>query len=59
MANTKGFDFIIKSIGKINKEIRPKLKIVSYAIDENWLNYILNLAKENEVNLEILEKCFI
>ena len=50
----KGFDLVIKSIGKVPKDIRPDLKIVGYYSDVRWLNYLKELANLNEVNLEIL-----
>ncbi|WP_462316304.1 glycosyltransferase family 4 protein [Methanobrevibacter sp.] len=54
MAPPKGFDFIVKSIGKIDKEIRPKLVITSYSSVSYWKNYIEQLAKDCDVELEIL-----
>lgn len=50
----KGFDFIIKSIAHIEKSIRPKLIIVTYNIQDNLLEYIKQLAKSKDVELEIL-----
>ena len=51
----KGFDFIINSLGKVDDTIRPKLKIVGYASNKDWLNQLRDLAKINDVDLEILE----
>ena len=51
----KGFDFIIRSIGKIDKKIRPKLIITGYASKIRWKNYLIQLAKEEQVELELLE----
>lgn len=51
----KGFDFIIKSVGKIDESIRPQLKIVGYASNKSWLNHLIGLAENNNVDLEILQ----
>ena len=51
----KGFDFIIKSLGKVEKDIRPILKIVGYASSDKWLNYLKELADLNDVEFEVLE----
>lgn len=50
----KGFDFVIRSISKIDKEIRPKFIIVGYASNGAWLNKIELLANELDVELEII-----
>lgn len=51
---TKGFEFIIKSIAKVDKNIRPKFLIVGYASDIPWSNYLKLLAKKLNVDLEII-----
>lgn len=50
----KGFDFIIRSISKVNKNIRPKFIIVGYRSDEKWANYLKSLAHELNVDLELI-----
>ena len=51
---TKGFDFLIKSIAKVDINIRPKFLIVGYLSDVNWTNYLKSLARDLNVELEIL-----
>ncbi|MCE7985816.1 MAG: glycosyltransferase [Caldilinea sp. CFX5] len=50
----KGFDFIIKSLGQIPIDKRPKLKIVCNIIQEPEKAYIVALASHYQVNLEIV-----
>ena len=50
---SKGFDFIIKSLARIDSKIRPKFIIVSNSVDEKWKNYLENLAIKVDVELEI------
>jgi len=50
----KGYDFIIRSISKIPKDIRPELVIVGNSSDELWVEYLKNLAQENGVDMDIL-----
>ncbi len=50
----KGYDFLIKSIAHIPKEERPELVIVGNSSDEGWVSYLKELAKEKEVELDIL-----
>lgn len=52
---TKGYDFIIRSLGLIDKEIRPRLIIIANHSEIEWKNYIERLADELEVELEILD----
>ena len=52
----KGFDFIINAVSEIDIAIRPKLVIVSYHVVESWKERIIKLAKEKNVDLEILEE---
>lgn len=49
----KGFDFIIRSIGKIEEKIRPELLIVSDLANIHWKNYLENLAAQFKVKLRI------
>lgn len=51
---SKGYDFIIRSLSLINKEIKPNFIIVSNSKDEIWEKYLNELAEKLEVNLEIL-----
>lgn len=50
----KGFDFVIKSISKVDKSIRPKFLIVGYSKDKKWIGYLKSLSDELGVELEIL-----
>jgi len=50
----KGYDFIIRSISKIPKDIRPELVIVGNSSDELWVEYLKNLAQKNGVDMDIL-----
>ncbi|ALM76389.1 glycosyltransferase [Thermococcus barophilus] len=50
---SKGFDFIIRSLSRINSKIRPKLIIVSNTIDKDWKIYLEQLATKLNVKLEI------
>lgn len=50
----KGFDFIIRSISKVDKNIRPKFIIVGYYSSDGWLNEIISLANDLDVELQIL-----
>ena len=53
MSVTKGFDFIIKSLVKLDQEKRPLFIIVSDRDTNDWGNYITHLANELGVDLEI------
>ena len=50
----KGFDFVIRSISKVDKDIRPKFIIVGYSGNNICVNKIKTLAKDLDVELEIL-----
>ena len=50
----KGYDFVIRSISRIPKDIRPELVIVGNSSDELWVEYLKNLAEEKNVKLDIL-----
>jgi glycosyltransferase involved in cell wall biosynthesis len=52
---TKGYDFIIKSLGLIEEEIRPKFIIIANHSEIEWKNYIKQLANDLKVELEILD----
>jgi glycosyltransferase involved in cell wall biosynthesis len=49
----KGYDFLIKSISLIPKEVRPPLRIVGNATMPQEYSFLLNLAQANDVDLEI------
>lgn len=49
----KGFDFIIKALGKIDEKIRPELLIVSDLANIRWKNYLESLAAQFNVKLRI------
>ena len=50
----KGFDFIINSLSKIDKEMRPELIIVSDQGIIAWKNHLQDLATNLNVKLRIL-----
>lgn len=50
----KGFEFILKSLGKIEDKIRPELVIVSDHGNIHWKNYLEKLAAKLDVKLRIL-----
>lgn len=50
----KGYDFLIKSISHIPKDQRPELVIVGNSSDEGWVNYLKDLAKNKDVELDIM-----
>ena len=50
----KGFHFIIKSLSKIDANMRPELIIVSDQGNIHWKNYLKNLATKLKVKLRVL-----
>jgi glycosyltransferase involved in cell wall biosynthesis len=52
---TKGYDFTVRSLALIDKQIRPKFIIVSNYSPIEWKNYIENLANKLGVELTILD----
>jgi glycosyltransferase involved in cell wall biosynthesis len=50
----KGFEFILKSLGKIDEKTRPELVIVSDLVNTHWKNYLENLAYQIKVKLKVL-----
>lgn len=50
----KGYDFLIRSISNIPMDMRPELVIVGNSSDELWVDYLKTLAKEKEVDIDIL-----
>lgn len=52
---TKGYDFLIESLSCINPEIRPKLVIAANHSIEEWKQYIVGLAQNLHVELEIMD----
>lgn len=51
---SKGFDFIIKSIGHIPEKCRPLLSIISDLSDDRYLTNLRNIANEYHVNCEFI-----
>ena len=49
----KGYDFLIRSIANIPKDIRPELVIVGNSSDELWVDYLKTLAEEKGVVLDL------
>jgi glycosyltransferase involved in cell wall biosynthesis len=54
--NTKGYDFLIRSLGLIDIKIRPRLVIASNMTDPRWEVYLGRLAGAVGVDLSI-KKC--
>jgi glycosyltransferase involved in cell wall biosynthesis len=52
---TKGYDFIIKSLALIEPEKRPRFVIAANHSVPKWKNYLVELANELEVEMEILD----
>ena len=50
----KGYDFIINSLARVDEKVRPKLIIVSNMGDEQWKDYLREMATGLGVDLEIL-----
>lgn len=50
---SKGFDFCIKSLARIDSKIYPKFIIVCNSVDVGWKNYLEQLAIKVGVELEI------
>lgn len=50
----KGFEFILKSLSKIDVNLRPELVIVSDQGNNHWKNYLKDLALKLNVNMKIL-----
>jgi len=50
---SKGFDFIIRSLSRVDPKIRPKFIIVSNIVDNEWKMYLEQLAIKLNVKLEI------
>ena len=49
----KGFDFIIRALSLVKKQIRPRLVVVGNAVHESWKVYLKKLAVQKGVNLDI------
>lgn len=49
----KGYDFLIQAIGRIPQASRPPLRIIGNANNQNEHAFLVNLAKENGVQLTI------
>jgi glycosyltransferase involved in cell wall biosynthesis len=51
----KGFEFIIKSLAKIDVRTRPDFVLVTDHGNEHWKNYLIKLARKLKVKLTILD----
>jgi glycosyltransferase involved in cell wall biosynthesis len=49
----KGYDFIIRSLAKIEADIRPRLLIVSNQENKLFEEYLINLSRSKGVEIEI------
>lgn len=52
---SKGYEFLINSLGFIEESLRPTLVIVSNHSEKDWKDYLQRLAQQKKVQLEILE----
>ncbi len=52
---TKGYDFLIESLSLVKPELRPKLIIAANHSIPEWKNYVVELARQLDVNLEIMD----
>ena len=50
---SKGFDFVVRSLGTINPKMRPKLIVVSDEIDLHYREFLEQLARRSGVDLRI------
>jgi glycosyltransferase involved in cell wall biosynthesis len=50
----KGFEFILKSLNKIDEKIRPELIIVSNQRNNRWQDYLEKLASQLKVKMRML-----
>jgi glycosyltransferase involved in cell wall biosynthesis len=50
----KGFEFILKSLKKINPDKRPVFILVTDHGNDHWKNYLLKLANELDIKFKIL-----
>jgi len=53
MHRGKGYGFLIRSLGKVPAEERPRLVIVSNAVEPNEYQFLHELARESGVHLEV------
>jgi len=49
----KGYDFIVETLGKIKKNIRPTLVIIGNAVNLEYVRSLESLAKVNKVKINI------
>ena len=49
----KGYDFIVETLGKVNKHIRPTLVIIGNAVNLEYMSFLERLAKTNKVKINI------
>ncbi len=50
----KGYEFILKSLALVKRDIRPDFVLITDQGNIHWKNYLLKLADELDVKLEIL-----
>ncbi len=49
----KGYDFILRALGRVRADIRPRLVVVANAVDHDWKGYLYRLATHHGVTLEV------
>jgi glycosyltransferase involved in cell wall biosynthesis len=49
----KGYDFLVRSIGILSANIRPRLLLIGNVVDPAWRSYLEQLARSTGVQLEI------
>ncbi len=53
LAKSKMHHFVVEALSKINKDIQPRLVVIGQWGDPEYPGYLLNLAKELDVPLEL------
>jgi glycosyltransferase involved in cell wall biosynthesis len=50
----KGFDFLIRSLGRVDQALRPQLRIISNYVNTNESDYLIELAESQRVSVKFL-----
>ena len=49
----KGYDFLIRALGRVRATVRPRLVVVSNVVDRPWRGHLERLAAQHGVALEV------
>lgn len=52
----KGFDFVVRAVGRLPSTKRPRVKIASNLVNETEKSFVLELAARHDVSLELLTR---